>query len=96
MLSENEFFTKVIEKYSEIKNDPIKIELLQSNSIRELMEIYTATGNYEFFQKAMPIVLSLFNDKCEDPFDAYSKKRDRLNDNEIDILNDLLKENIED
>ena len=95
MLSESEFFTKIMEKYSEIINDPEKIELLQSNSIRELMEIFTKTGNYEFFQKAMPIVLSLFNDKCEDPFDTYSRKLEKLNENEKDILNDILKENLD-
>ncbi|MBY9005951.1 MAG: hypothetical protein KGD63_04255 [Candidatus Lokiarchaeota archaeon] len=94
MIGENEFFTKVMETYSEIINDPEKMELLQSNSIRELTEIFAKTGDYEFFQRAMPTILSLFNDKCEDPFDTYSRNLEKLNENEKCILNGILKENV--
>ncbi len=95
MTCKNDFFTKVMETYTEIINNPEKMELLQSNSIRELTEIFIKTGDYEFYQKAMPIVLSLFNDQCEDPFDVYSRNIEKLNESEKCILTEILKENTE-
>ncbi|MFO7796835.1 MAG: hypothetical protein ACQERB_15295 [Promethearchaeati archaeon] len=92
MISETEFFTKIIEKYSDINQDPIKIELLKSNAIRELMEVHSNKGKQDFIQNAMPIILSLFREECVDPFDACSKDIEKLSSNEKQKVTKILKE----
>lgn len=90
MINETEFFTKIIEKYSDVNHDPVKTELLKSNAIRELMEIHSKKGKKEFIQDAMPILLSLFKDDCVDPFDVCSKDAERLSQKEKKTLNKIL------
>jgi hypothetical protein len=93
MMSETEFFTKVIEKYSDINHDPIKTELLKNNAIRELMELHSNNGKHGFIQIAMPIILSLFQDECFDPFEAScSKDSEQLSHEERKILKEILKQ----
>lgn len=92
MISQTEFFTKIIEKYSDINHDPVKTELLKSNAIRELMEIHSNNGKHSFIQNAMPILLSLFKEECVDPFDACSKDVEKLNSEEKEKLRTILKQ----
>ncbi|MBD3198287.1 MAG: hypothetical protein GF317_24775 [Candidatus Lokiarchaeota archaeon] len=92
MISETEFLTKVIERYTEVNEDPVEKELLKSHSIRELMEILPNVEDKEFLNEAMPILLSLFDDNCVDPFGRCSKDVENLSHTEKLQLNSLLKE----
>jgi hypothetical protein len=95
MKNGNGFLVKIIEQYLDAYNDFLKMELLKSNAIRELMEI-SKEKNPDFLQKLMPVILSLFQEgECFDPYSACTKDINELNKEEITQVNSILESNIE-
>ncbi|MEJ2279048.1 MAG: hypothetical protein P8Y70_15075 [Candidatus Lokiarchaeota archaeon] len=89
--NESEFYTNLIEEFSCVKDDSLKLELLKSNKIREITEIFYKTKDNKFFQEAMQIILSLFDDDCTLPMASTSKDFEDLSQEKQSQLTSILK-----
>ncbi|TFF88495.1 MAG: hypothetical protein EU548_08780 [Promethearchaeota archaeon] len=86
---ESDFYTTLIEEYNCVRNDSEKLVLLKSNKIREITEIFSKNHDTGFFQEAMQILLSLFNDNCV-LFESTSKDFEELSKEKKDYVTYLL------
>ena len=87
---ETDFYSRILEKYSEIKDDLTKIELWKYHSIIELTELSAKSTSKDLIQNGLIIIMALFNNYLLNPYEADSKDNKDLLETERKILSSIL------
>jgi len=89
MFNEEEFFTKIFDKFVKISSDPEK-ELFKDRFLIDLMNKFKEEYDVEFVQNALVVVMALFDDHLKDTFYRKSENVKKLPENEkLELIDDL-------
>ena len=92
MITENDFYEKVLTRFTELNSNGIKTELLKNQSIIELMTLMNSNNDKLFTKNALLLIMGLFDDNLNDIFYYNSEKIQNATKGNKDVLLSILEE----
>ena len=94
MIQNKDYYYKIIETFSNLKNLPVEKELWKNYTMVELMHIFDITKEKGFVKNALILMLACMNENFKDTYEYMSKDISKIMPDERDLFFSCLEQEL--